>query len=299
MGQMFSLQIPENGGFNETLKKFGSIQRGVSGAATVDTQGARYEFTMSWEDLNEADCSALKQLYSMVRSSAKPVRLISPHRKNLLTGSASSARSVARHRESAVHYFPLSTRVTVTTPEVPRPDLDPLYPLFPRLTRYVHMVNNGTGFEFVIPEGDLSGLGAANPNTRIPVIEGREYTLSCLYRVTAGGTDPTANGLRGGWRREDGDNVTQPTIPFVNLTSATWAWQSVTFTIPTGWPGVIPQICVGDLATIDIGAMQFEEGPVRTPWVMGSGVPVVSFTDLTFTDTLWPLRNAQLTAIEL
>lgn len=300
MGQMFALQIPETGGFTETPVKFGSVKRGISGAATVDTQGARSEFTWSAEDLSETDCSLLRQLYSQVRASNQPVRLFIPHRKNLLTASASSGRSVARHREIISHYLSLLNITTVTTPEVPRPDADATYPLSPRLTRYVHAVNLGGDSDYLYPEGDPNLGSASSAWSRVPVIEGRQYTLSVLYRITTPGVGTnSATILRHTWRRSDGTVGSPPAPTTLTLTASAWTWASITVTVPSGWPGFVPIIENGNSSVMDVAAMQLEEGPTRTDWVMGSGVPVVSLSSLQFTDTLWPLRNAVLTMIEL
>lgn len=296
-GQMFSLATPEDGGFTETPQKFGNLQRGLSGAGTVDVHGQRLSFSWSAEDLTEDDCSLLNLLYSQVRGSQKPVRLIPPHRRNLMSASASSARSVARARESVIHYESLAGTTVVTTPDVPRPDQDALYPLSPRLSRYTHLVNAVGDSDYVYPEGNPAP--GKSPWTRIPVIEGRTYTLSLLYRRTVAGVTGTDTNLRNFWRREDGDNTSTPAQNVLNLTASTWTWAAMTFTIPTGWPMIAPVIEVGNGATMDVAAMQFEEGNVRTPWVMGRGVPVVYVSSLTFTDSLWPRRNATMEMIEL
>lgn len=296
-GQMFALVIPENGGFTEELVKFGSVKRGISGAATVDTQGARYQFTWAAEDISEDDASLLRQLYSQVRGSKKPVRLIIPHRKNLLTASASSARSVARHRESTTNYETEAGFAVVTTPEVLRPSQDPTYPLQPRLTRYVQIVNSSGSNDFVYPEGKPSTTPVGTPWSRLPLIEGRQYTCSILYAILAPGSQP--NRLRNVWRNEDGGNSGAPSGGSLDLTATDWAWASITVTVPTGFPGFCPLIEIGSGATMIVAAMQVEEGPTRTPWVMGTGIPVVSFSSLRFTDTQWPLRNAELSMIEL
>lgn len=295
-GQMYAVQVPENGGFSETPSKFGGVQTGISGTRTVDSQGERSDYTLSWEDLSEDDCSVLRQFYSQVRSSGKPIRMFLPHRKNLLTASASSARSVARPRESTINYAPLAGNAVVSTPEVYRTSLDATYPLTPRLTRMVKIVNSTLSNDFVYPEGNPDVV-TGTPWSRIPLIEGRQYTCSVLYAK-----DPVGAGtcnLRNVWRNEDGGNTGAPAGSNVALSTLDWDWQSFTFTVPTGFPGFCPLIESGPSSTLYIGAMQVEEGPVRTPWVMGNGVPVIAFTSLQFTDTLWPLRNASMTAIEL
>lgn len=299
-GQMFSLAIPENGNFTENPVKFGNTKRGISGAATVDVQGARSEYTWSAEDLNEDDCSLLRQVYSQIRAANSPVRLFLPHRKNLLTASASSARSVAPARAAITHYQSLLGISAVTTPAVDRPDVDTTYPLFPRLTRYIHAVNSGGDSDYLYPEGNPNAGTTSPVWTRVPLIEGRQYTLSVLYRITTPGTGTnSASYLRYGWRRADGFASGTPTVTPATLTASDWTWQSVTVTIPTGWPGFFPVIENGNSSVMDIAAMQLEESATRTPWVIGSGVPVVSLSSLQFTDSLWPLRNASLSMIEL
>lgn len=282
-GQMFALAIPESGGFTVTPTKFGSVKRGISGAATVDSQGQRNSFSWSAEDISDSDASLLDQLYSQIRSSKKPIRLILPHRKNLLTASASSARSVARHRESTVNYETEAGFAVVTTPDVLRPSLDATYPLVPRLTRYVQLVNPTLSNDFVYPEGKPSTT-TGTPWSRMPLIEGRQYTCSILYALFTAGAG--ACNLRNVWRNEDGGNTGAPAGSSTGLAAPDWAWASITVTIPTGFPGFCPLIEVGSGATVLVAAMQVEEGAVRTPWVMGTGIPVISTTALTYTDTL-------------
>jgi len=298
-GQMFALQIPENGGFTEHLVKFGAMKRGISGAVTLDNQGARFEFSWSAEDISDTDASLLDQLYTVLRRRKLPIRLILPHRKNMLSACASSAQSVHRSREIVEPYFPLSGLVDVATQPVLRPDQDALYPLSPRLPWYTELINvGGGGYEYVYPEGDPNpSIGTAW--SRVPLIEGRTYTLSVLYRRMVTGTNPAENLLTFGWRRADGDNTSQPATTNVQLTSTTWAWASTQIVVPTGWPQVVPTISVADGATLNIAAMQLEEGNTRTAWTLGKGVPVINVTDLSYTDTLWPARTATMTMIEL
>lgn len=292
-GQMFALQIPENGGFTETPVKFGSIKRGISGAATIDRQGTRSEFTWSAEDLNEDDCSLLRQLFEQVRDAALPVRLVLPHRKNLLTASASSALSVPSHRESAPNYDPLNLGYTAVSKF--SPFADAAYPVTPKLSSFVEIVNSGGDSDYVFPEGNPG----TNPWTRVPLIEGRQYTLSILYRRTVAGVLGNDSRLRNIWRADDGYATGAPAGSTALLNSSTWAWQTLTVTVPVGWPTFVPIIECGDAATLRVAAMQLEEGATRTSWVMGSGVPVVTVTSLSFTDTLWPLRTATMTMTEL
>lgn len=293
-GQMFSLQIPENGGLTENPRKSGGVHQGISGARTIDNQGIRRDYSITWEDLNEADCSALRQAYAFVRDAARPVRLVVPHRVNMLGAACSSARSAADPRQMVTTFEAADPGVLVTTKLVPRPDQDAGYALTPRLTRYVEIQNQATGYLNVWADGNPGIV----PASATPVVEGRTYTLSAYYRRTASaGFGDGA--LRFGHRREDGDLTGAPTFPLVNLTSATWTWASVTVTVPTGWPLAYPLITIGQAETLQVAAMQLEEGPTRTTWRLGSGVPVVALTDLSFTDTEWPRRNATLTAIEL
>jgi len=298
-GQMYALVIPEDGGFTEHPVKYGAQKRGISGAVTIDSQGQRMEFIWTAEDISDADASLLDQLYSLMRTRKRPIRLILPHRKNLLSAAASSAQSVHAARETVKPFFPLSGLIDVNVFTVQRPDQDALYPLTPRLTWYTQLDNvGGGGYEYCYPEGDPSpSTGTAW--SRVPLIEGRTYTLSCLYRRTFAGVNPAENQLTFGWRREDGDNTSQPATTNATLSSTTWAWASTQVVVPSGWPHIVPTISVADNATIDIAAMQLEEGDTRTAWNLGKGVPVVYLTDLAYTDSLWPARDATLTMIEM
>lgn len=293
-GQMFSLQIPETGGLTETPRKFGAVHQGLSGARTVDTLGIRRDYTIEWESLNEDDCSALRQVFALLRESTKPVRLIVPHRKNMLSAAASSGRSVPDPRAITSTYQAADLGVGVALLSVPRPDLDAVYAISPRLPKFTRVTNLATGYLNVWVEGNPDTA----PANAIPVVPGRTYTLSVYYRRTASaGFGDGA--LRFAHRREDGSITGAPTFPLVSLTSSAWTWASVTVTVPSGWPLTYPLITIGQAESIDFAAMQLEEGATRTPWVLGSGVPVVSVTDLQFTDQEWPYRDASLTAIEL
>lgn len=288
-GEMFALQVPENGGFTVTPIKSGAIQQGATGARTVDTAGSRSDYSISWEDLSEEDVSLLSQLQLQLRGSMRAIRLVLPHERNMLSASISSGLSVIPERSNM--FYVASGAATLTTPLVGRRDIDAAYALSPRLTRYSQFVN-GPATTAV----EIEGPAGFFPRSLVPVIPGRTYTLSGYYRKTAGAATSTL-GLN--IRREDGDPVGQPATPTVTLSSAVWAWASVSLTIPAGWHTVSPVISLGASDTVQIGALQFEEAAARTDWTMGRGVPVISVTGLTFSYSLWPKRDATLNLIEL
>lgn len=295
-GSMFALQIPERSAYQESAVKFGAVHRGMTGAATLDNMGVRREWSIAWEDLDPADCSLLSALYYQLRQEVQSIRLIQPWRKNLLSQAASSAGSVAVPRALVTNYQTTSSTVIATKWQVAGPTGDAIYDLgagIPRLTTYTQVINTTVTAQTVWPEGNPTGT----TYTRVPVIPGRTYTLSGYVRRPVAGTGTTSLGLQ--LAREDGSTAGAPAPTTTAVTAAAWTWAAVTLTIPAGWHSVIPYFTLANSATLDVAAMQLEEGSARSAWEFGSGVPVVALTDLTFTDTEWPRRNASIRIIEL
>lgn len=292
-GDLFALPVPENGGLRETSPKFGTIQQSATGVRTVDYAGGRRDWSISWEDLGPEDCSLLVQLYEQWRASSLPIRLILPHRKNLLSASVSTMQSVPvpRTYSNAAPFYQAAGAATMTTPSVGRRDQDATYALSPRLARYTKWVGGGATTSI-----ELEGPAGLSPWGLIPVVPGRTYTLSAYYRRTAG---TSGCALQANVRREDGTATGQPAASSVALSSSTWTWASVTVTIPAGWHTLAAVLSVGPGDTLDVAAAQLEEGPVRTPWVVGRGTPIVTCSGLEMIDSQWPNRNVTLSLIEM
>lgn len=290
-GNMFALPVPEIGGYTETPVKFGAIHQGLTGARTLDNLGTRREWSMTWEDLDPSDCSALQGLYDQLRTDAGSVRLIQPYRKNLLTSVAASGGSVPAPRSSVTPFQTSNTSVVATRTLVPRQSVDATYGLSPRLTFYTRVANGATGGQTCWPEGFPNN----SAYSRIPVIPGRTYTLSAYVRAVAG----TGATMGLGVMREDGNLSSAPTQTPETIIDTVWTWVARSYTIPTGWHIAYPTFTLPASSTIDVAAMQFEEGAGRTTWEHGSGAPIVAVTGLSFTDTWWPYRNATMSVIEL
>ena len=250
LGRMMAITVPR-AGFGAVPFEYGVLHQNLSGTATKDVFGQKWQYQVPLVQLEPRAFSYVEMLLRGVLSG--PYYLLDPRRRNRL-GPVVSGCGINYSANGISPWVPSSGTVTiVAAPEVSLPSPGGVYTPGPSL-----------GAQWA-PTAAGTLVGGTTP---VPVLPGETITFSVYAPIGSPTVElvPYAPGL-----------VAQPPISGTVTTAGAPARKSITYVVPRDGSvvAVLPQLRVAAAGTYLTMAWQLTDGTAPEPWVVGGGVPKV------------------------
>lgn len=282
-GSFAMITLPHPGrGIDASNQRLSRTSETIGGGrqVTFAPGPGRREWRLPWRSLTPEQASVLEEFATGARGPG-PFCFLDPGRRNHLTANQSAATSV----DLGTTGFTPSASETVASSST-------LYVRGPRSLKWSVTSATAGVLKFDAP-GSYAGM---------PVPPATTWTLQAA--IQPGGADTSFTiGAALVWLNSAGSTVATTVGPAVATTASTWNLIVATGTCPATALYVRPEIRVtaGVSTTSDVYVdkpMLDMHHSVR-PWVLGTGIPLVSVTEMGTTYRTLPRRGADLTLVEV
>ncbi len=263
-GSLLQIKTPAN--LDPPQVRKGGTHDLLAGGSVRDTIGYRRKFTVGWEYATTDELSVLELLYQI----AGPLVFVDPSRRNLLEANQSSGTATLKTTDGFV-----ATTGTLTSDATANPAI--------AAARSLKWNNSGalgsTG------NGPFTGTSTSTANLTddVPVVAGLPYSFSVTAQRSA--ANAISVGARIAWYDTTGALISGTTGTGVALASGSWSVVKLeNQTAPAG--AAFAKVAVHNTATtsgataVFMAGWQLEQATAASAWVLGTGVPKVTFDDL-------------------
>lgn len=268
VGQLQELTCPETG-VQRNPVRYGGVHRAITGAATVDVTGIKYEYNLKWDHAAESEIRALEVMAE--RHVPGPFWLLDPLKRNRLSVEATRLR-----------WLSLSS-----------PGVFPTGGLVKHVNDWPTAAGLGTQCLHWYSQPANNHQLVFDYAKWVPVIPGEQLVGSVYLKGSGAAT------VRMTWLNAQGVETGTPQATSVTATGA-WVRYATSGTVPAGAALVRFEIARGSGSTTDlyVAAPQLEVGTSASAWQPGGGAPLVHIDQLETSSPRYPLFNVGLTLLE-